>query len=56
MAAQVAKTTGTKLAHRLVSNVDREDLRGAMLMGPTEIEELARLGPGVAYLYTEGSC
>jgi hypothetical protein len=54
VAPQVVKNTGTKLAHRLVSNEDREDLGGAMLMGDTEIEELARLGPGTAYLYTEG--
>lgn len=54
VASQVVKNTGTKLAHRLVSNEDREEMGGAMLMGPTEIEELARLGPGTAYLYTEG--
>lgn len=54
VAPQVVKNTGTKLAHRLVSNEDREGLGGAMLMGPTEIEELARLGPGTAYVYTEG--
>jgi hypothetical protein len=54
VAPQVVKNTGTKLAHRLVSADDREDLGGAMLMGPPEMEELARLGPGTAYLYTEG--
>jgi len=50
VAPQVVKNTGTKLAHRLVSNEDREDLGGAMLMGDTEIEELTRLGPGKAVI------
>ena len=54
MARDVVKNTGTKLAHRLVSNEDREDLGGAMLMGGAEIQEIARLSPGEAYLYTEG--
>ena len=54
VAPEVVKNTGTKLAHRLVSNEDREDLGGAMLLGGTEIEEIARLKPGEAYFYTEG--
>ncbi len=54
VAPEVVKNTGTKLAHRLVSNQDREDLGGAMLLGGTEIEEIARLKPGEAYFYTEG--
>lgn len=54
VAPEVVKNTGTKLAHRLVSNDDREDLGGAMLLGPTEIEDIARLSPGEAYFYTEG--
>ena len=53
VAPEVVKNTGTKLAHRLVSNEDREDLGGAMLLGGTEIEEIARLKPGEAYFYTE---
>ena len=54
VAPEVVKNTGTKLAHRLVSNDDREDLGGAMLMGAAEIEEIARLSPGEAYFYSEG--
>ena len=54
VAPEVVKNTGTKLAHRLVSNEDREDLGGAMLLGGTKIEEIARLKPGEAYFYTEG--
>ena len=54
VAPEVVKNTGTKLAHRLVSNEDRKDLGGAMLLGDTEIEEIARLKPGEAYFYTEG--
>jgi hypothetical protein len=53
VAPEVVKNTGTKLAHRLVSNEDREDLGGAMLLGNSEIEEIARLSPGEAYYYTE---
>ena len=54
VAPEVVKNTGTKLAHRLVSNEDRKDLGGAMLLGDTEIEEIARLKPGEAYFYPEG--
>jgi len=54
VAPEVVKNTGTKLAHRLVSNEDRQDLGGAMLLGGVEIEEIARLKPGEAYFYTEG--
>lgn len=54
VAPEVVKNTGTKLAHRLVSIDDREELGGAMLLGSTETEEIARLSPGEAYFYTEG--
>lgn len=54
VASEVVKNTGTKLAHRLVSNEDREDLGGAMLFGGTETEEIARFSTGEAYFYTEG--
>ena len=54
VAPEVVKNTGTKLANRLVANDDREQLGGAMLLGPTEMEELARLSPGEGYFYSEG--
>jgi len=54
VAPEVVKNTGTKIAHRLVSNEDREDLGGAMLLNGIQIEEIARLEPGEAYVYTEG--
>ena len=54
VAPEVIKNTGSKLAHRLVSNDDRGELGGAMLMSETAIEEMARLSPGTAYLYTDG--
>jgi len=54
VAPEVVKNTGTKLAHRLVSNDDREDLGGAMLLDAMEMEEIARLDVGEAYFYTEG--
>lgn len=54
VASEVVKNTGTKLAHRLVSNDDREDIGGAMLLDKHQAEEIARLKPGEAYYYTEG--
>jgi len=54
VASSVVKNTGTKLAHRLVSLVDREDLGGAMLLDKSQMEEIARLEPGQSYYYTEG--
>jgi hypothetical protein len=54
VAPEVVKNTSTKLAHRLVSVDDREDLGGAMLLDAAQTEEIARLQPGEAYFYTEG--
>lgn len=54
IAPEVVKSTGTKLAFRQVATEDRETLGGAMLFGPIEMEEIARLRPGEAYLFTEG--
>ncbi|MCX5674661.1 MAG: hypothetical protein NTX87_06600 [Planctomycetota bacterium] len=54
VAPEVVKNTGSKLTFREVDNEDREILGGAMLFGPMENEEIARLRPGEAYLFTEG--
>ena len=54
VSSYVVKNTGTKLAHRLVSLEDREDLGGAMLLQGPQMEEIARLRPGQAFYYTEG--
>lgn len=54
VAPEVVKATGTKLAFRQVDKDDREDLGASMLLGPLEIEEIARLRSGEAYFYTEG--
>ena len=54
IAPEVIKNTASKLAFRQVDNNDREVLGGSMLFGPIEIEEIARLRPGEAYLFTEG--
>ncbi len=53
VAPQVVKNTGSKLAFRQVDTADREDLGGAMLFGPLELEEIARLRPGEAFFMTE---
>jgi len=54
VASTVIKNTGTKLAHRLTSMDDREEIGYTMLLGGTEIEEFARLQVGEAFYYTEG--
>jgi len=54
VAPEVIKNTGSKLAFRQVDAGDREIVGSAMLFGPIESEEIARLEPGEAYLYTEG--
>lgn len=54
VASSVVKNTGTKLAHRLVSLVDRNDLGGAMLLQGPQMAEIARLKTGQAFYYTEG--
>lgn len=54
VASSVVKNTSTKLAHRLVSLIDREDLGGAMLLQGPQMKEIARLEPGQAYYFTEG--
>ena len=50
---EVVKNTAVKLAGRLVSQQDREDLGGAMLLSPGQMEDIARLGVGRAFLYHE---
>ena len=54
VAPEVIKNTASKLAFRQVSNEDRAELGGTMLFGQIEMEEIARLEPGEAYLFTEG--
>jgi len=54
MAPQVIKSTGTKLAFRQVDREDRETLADTMLFGGLEYEEIARLLPGQAFLFSEG--
>jgi hypothetical protein len=54
IAPEVIKSTATKLELRQVAKEDREVIGASMLMNPMEINELARLNPGDAFLYTEG--
>ena len=53
VAPEVVKNTGTKLALRQVSEDDREELGGTMLLDPQQTLELARLRVGEAFLYHE---
>lgn len=54
VASSVIKNTGTKLAHRLTSMDDREEIAYTMLLGAVEIEDFARLQPGESFFYAEG--
>jgi hypothetical protein len=54
IAPAVLKNTATKLAFREVYDEDREGLGGAMLFTDLEMEEIARLRTGEAFLHTEG--
>lgn len=54
IAPEVIKATTTKLAFRQVHQEDREELGASMLFGSIELEEIARLLPGEAFLFTEG--
>jgi hypothetical protein len=54
VAPEVIKNTATKMAFRQVDAEDRETLAAAMLFGPLETQEIARLTPGLGYFHTEG--
>jgi len=53
VAPEVVKATTTQVAFRQTYESDREEIGRAMLFGPLELEEIARLKTGEAYLYTE---
>jgi hypothetical protein len=54
VAPEVIKNTASKIAFRQVAKEDREQIGAAMLFGPIEDTEIARLRTGSAYLFTEG--
>ena len=54
IAPEVIKSTSTKLAFCQVAEPDRKELAQSMLLSPAEYEDLARLKPGEAFLYSEG--
>ncbi len=49
-----SKSVGSKMAFREVYGDDRDELGRSMLFGPTEMQDIARLGTGEAYFFTEG--
>lgn len=53
VAPEVIKNTASKIAFRQVAKEDREQIGAAMLFGPIEETEIARLRTGSAYLFTE---
>lgn len=53
VAPEVIKNTGVKLAHRMVSGDDREELGLTMLLDGHQFEDMARLPPGEAFLFHE---
>lgn len=54
VAPEVIKNTTTKIALRQPDKEDREVIGASMLLKPTEIEDLARMDTGEAFLFTEG--
>lgn len=54
VAPEVIKSTGIKLALQQIARDDREDLGAAMSCTQYQVEELARLGVGKAFLMTKG--
>jgi len=54
LAPQVTRSVATKLTFLQVANDDRAEIGGAMLFGPTEMEDVARLQTGEAFFITEG--
>jgi len=54
VAPEVIKLTGTKLALRQVANEDRQVVGGTMLLGNSELEDMARLPIGEGFLITQG--
>lgn len=54
VAPEIIKLTGSKLTFRLVDTEDREAIGAAMLFGQDEMDNIARLHPGEAYLFTKG--
>jgi hypothetical protein len=54
IAPEVLKNTGSALTFREVESEERAAIGGAMLFGPIEMAEVARLRPGEAYLFIEG--
>lgn len=54
VAAEVVKLPATKLAFQQPDEMDRAVMGAAMLFGKNEHEDIARLQPGEAYLFTNG--
>ncbi len=54
VAPDVVRQTGTKIAARLVSQDDREEIGASMLLDEDQTHELARLVPGEAFVHGDG--
>ncbi len=54
VAPEVIKNTTTKTTLRQPAKEDREVIGASMLLSPTQIEDLVRMGTGGAFLFTEG--
>jgi hypothetical protein len=49
-----SRSVASKLAFRQVHRQDREELGSSMLFTDREMQDIARLGPGEAFFFTEG--
>ena len=54
IAPEVIKMTGSKLALLQVDQQERQAIGGTMLLRPEELDDMARLGPGDGFLFTQG--
>jgi hypothetical protein len=54
IAPEAVKLTNLKVMHRVVAAEDREDLGGAMVLDPGQVEGAATLPPGASYVFREG--
>ena len=54
IASEVIKMTGSKLTLLQVDEQERQTIGGAMLMRPEDLDDMARLGPGQGFFFTQG--
>ncbi|MFH1614958.1 MAG: hypothetical protein ABIG61_07730 [Planctomycetota bacterium] len=54
LAPGAVKTPASKVVFLQVANREREEIGGSMLLDGSQMQDIARFGPGEAFLFTEG--